>query len=93
MRPTPRLVYDKDAEQAPSTGMYWSRAPVYGAVPNRTMRAHSVTAIDNVLWLFGGCDDRESWKDIYCLNVGACIALKKTTTSFCSCRIYAMDPS
>ncbi|XP_006462273.1 hypothetical protein AGABI2DRAFT_186268 [Agaricus bisporus var. bisporus H97] len=69
MKSTPRLVYDKDAEQAPSTGMYWSRAPVYGAIPNRSMRAHSITVIDNVVWLFGGCDDRESWKDIYCLNV------------------------
>ncbi|KAF9441341.1 galactose oxidase [Macrolepiota fuliginosa MF-IS2] len=69
MRSTPRLVYEKDAETAPSTGMYWSRAPVYGAIPNRTMRAHSVTVVDNVVWLFGGCDERESWKDVYCLDV------------------------
>ncbi|KXN82385.1 Host cell factor 2 [Leucoagaricus sp. SymC.cos] len=69
MRSAPRLVYDKEAEAAPSTGMYWSRAPVFGAIPNRTMRAHSVTVVDNVLWLFGGCDERESWRDIYCLDV------------------------
>lgn len=82
MKSTPRLVYDKDAEQAPSTGMYWSRAPVYGAIPNRSMRAHSITVIDNVVWLFGGCDDRESWKDIYCLNVGACITCAKIINKF-----------
>lgn len=44
---------------------------MYGAIPNRTMRAHSVTVVDNVVWLFGGCDERESWKDVYCLDVGA----------------------
>jgi len=71
MRSTPRLVYDKDAEAAPSTGMYWSRAPVFGTIPNRSMRAHSMTLVDNVMWLFGGCDEHESWRDIYCLDVGA----------------------
>ncbi|KAJ3569502.1 hypothetical protein NP233_g5004 [Leucocoprinus birnbaumii] len=69
MRSTPRLVHDKEAEAAPSTGMYWSRAPVFGAIPNRTMRAHSVTLVDNVVWLFGGCDERESWRDVYCLDI------------------------
>jgi len=75
MRSTPRLVYDKDAEAAPSTGMYWSRAPVFGTIPNRSMRAHSVTLVDNVMWLFGGCDEHESWRDIYCLDVGALAVL------------------
>lgn len=75
MRSTPRLVYDKDAEAAPSTGMYWSRAPVFGTIPNRSMRAHSVTLVDHVMWLFGGCDEHESWRDIYCLDVGALAVL------------------
>ena len=37
----------------------------------RTMRAHTVTLIDSVAWLFGGCDDKESAKDIYLFDTGA----------------------
>ncbi|KIK93296.1 hypothetical protein PAXRUDRAFT_145380 [Paxillus rubicundulus Ve08.2h10] len=48
--------------------MYWSRAPVHGALPMRHMRAHTVTLVDNVAWLFGGCDDKGCWKDIYCFD-------------------------
>ena len=36
----------------------------------RNMRAHTVTLVDNVAWLFGGCDDRGCWKDIYCFDTG-----------------------
>ena len=55
---------------APATTMYWSRAPVHGALPMRNMRAHTVTLVDNVAWLFGGCDDKGCWKDIYCFDTG-----------------------
>ncbi|KAL1753756.1 hypothetical protein FB107DRAFT_264064 [Schizophyllum commune] len=64
-RATPRFPNDKDVAPAAATLMYWSRAPVYGTLPMRTMRAHTVTLIDSVAWLFGGCDDKESAKDIY----------------------------
>jgi hypothetical protein len=40
--------------------MYWSRAPVYGEVPMRSVRAYSVTLVDDVAWLFGGCDEKGS---------------------------------
>lgn len=50
--------------------MYWSRAPVYGAIPMRSMRAHSVTLVEGVAWLFGGCDDKDCWKDVYCFDTG-----------------------
>ena len=36
----------------------------------RNMRAHTVTLVDNVAWLFGGCDDKGCWKDIYCFDTG-----------------------
>ncbi|KAF9463377.1 hypothetical protein BDZ94DRAFT_1218326 [Collybia nuda] len=71
-RSTPRLPHDKDVESAPSTAMYWSRAPVYGALPTRTMRAHSVNLIDTTAWVFGGCEDNYSpkdMKDIYCFDI------------------------
>ncbi|KAI0351665.1 galactose oxidase [Trametes cingulata] len=48
--------------------MHWSRAPVYGHMPPRGLRAHSVTLIDNMAWLFGGCDERSCWKDVFCFN-------------------------
>jgi hypothetical protein len=67
----PRLPHVKDVELAPTTSMYWSKAPVYGQLPMRGMRAHSVTLVDNVAWLFGGCDDKGCWKDVYCLDTGA----------------------
>ena len=35
------------AEPAPPTLMYWSRAPVYGHLPSRSMRAHTVTLVEN----------------------------------------------
>ena len=70
-RASPRLPHDKDAQPASSTIMHWSRAPVWGSIPTRTMRAHTVTLVDTTAWLFGGCDDKDSSKDIYCFDTGA----------------------
>jgi Rab9 effector protein with kelch motifs len=75
-RSTPRLPHDKDADPAPSTSMYWSRAPVYGTIPPKFMRGHSVTLVDAIAWLFGGCDDKDlkenprDMKIIYCFDTG-----------------------
>jgi hypothetical protein len=69
-RLNPRLPHDKDAEPAPSTIMYWSRAPVWGAIPMRSMRGHTVTLVDSMAWLIGGCDAEDSSKDLYCFNTG-----------------------
>lgn len=69
-RANPRLPHDKDAEPSPSTVMYWSRAPVWGALPMRTMRGHSVTLVDSTAWLIGGCDNKDSSKELYCFNTG-----------------------
>jgi len=68
-RVNPRLPHDKDAKSVPSTVMYWSRAPVWGTVPLRTMRAHTATLVDTTAWLVGGCDDKDSSKDIYCFDI------------------------
>lgn len=73
IRTIPALPHDKDAEVAPSAGMYWSRAPVYGTIPHRPMRAHTVTLVDTTAWVFGGWDDREhtkGLKTIYCFDTG-----------------------
>ncbi|KAF8488741.1 galactose oxidase [Gautieria morchelliformis] len=44
--------------------MYWSKAPVYGHLPNRAMRAHTVTLIDNLAWQIGGCDHVVCTRDV-----------------------------
>ena len=70
IRNTPHLPHAKDVELAPSTLMHWSRAPVYGAMPLHGLRAHSVTLIDSIAWMFGGCDERGCWRDVFCFNTG-----------------------
>lgn len=69
-RVNPRLPNDKDAEPAPSTLMYWSRAPVWGTLPMRSMRGHTITLVDSMAWLIGGSDDKDSSKELYCFNTG-----------------------
>jgi len=69
-RANPRLPHDKDAEPAPSTIMHWSRAPVWGSLPMRSMRGHTVTLVDSMAWLIGGCDAEDSAKELYCFNTG-----------------------
>ena len=79
IRAIPHLPHGS-GEPAPSTLMYWSRAPVYGQLPTRSMRAHSVTLVDNTAWLFGGCDERGCARDVWCCDIG--------TSSFRSLAFY-----
>jgi len=67
-RHTPHLPHGP-AENAPPTVMYWSKAPVWGHLPTRNMRAHTVTLVDSIAWVYGGCDDRTCWKDVWCFDV------------------------
>ena len=59
-----------NADPVPATLMYWSKAPVYGVLPIHGLRAHSVTLVDGMAWIFGGCDERGCWKDVWCFNTG-----------------------
>ena len=70
VRLLPHLPHSKDPEVAPTVQMYWSKAPVWGTMPNHGMRAHSVTLVDSVAWIFGGCDERGCWKDLWLFNTG-----------------------
>jgi Rab9 effector protein with kelch motifs len=81
-RANPRLPHEKDVESVPSTVMYWSRAPVWGTVPMRNMRAHTVTLVDTTIWLFGGCDDKDNSRDIYCFDIGMSIRRNYSTFFF-----------
>lgn len=73
VRLLPYLPHSKDTDVAPTVQMYWSKAPVWGTMPNHGMRAHSVTLVDSVAWIFGGCDERGCWKDLWLFNTGASI--------------------
>lgn len=65
-RQTPYFPSSNDVEIAPATLMYWSRAPVYGYLPTHGLRAHTATLVDNVAWIFGGCDEKACSKDVWC---------------------------
>ncbi|KAJ2934564.1 hypothetical protein H1R20_g2537, partial [Candolleomyces eurysporus] len=69
-RSTPRLPHDKEMAPAPATGMYWSKAPVWGTLPSRSFRNHTATLVDTVVWIIGGNDDKDSARDIYCFDTG-----------------------
>lgn len=50
--------------------MYWSRAPVSGA-PQKPVRAHTSTLIGSNVYVFGGCDSRTCFNDLYVLDADA----------------------
>ncbi|KZP09840.1 galactose oxidase [Athelia psychrophila] len=68
MRYVPKLPHTESYPVAPTTGMYWSRASVFGETPGRPMKAHSATVVDNVVWVFGGCDETGCYRDVYCFD-------------------------
>lgn len=76
-RAVPHLPNMLNIEPAPPPVMYWSKAPVWGALPTHGFRAHTVTLADNVAWIFGGCDDKGCFKDMWCFNIGAYARQKK----------------
>lgn len=73
-RHTPHLP-QYEAERVPAAMMHWSKAPVHGALPTRSMRAHTVTMVDHMAWVFGGCDDRGCWRDVWCFDIGESYSL------------------
>ena len=80
-RSVPRLPNAVDVEPAPPPVMYWSKAPVWGWLPTHGFRAHTVTLADNVAWIFGGCDDRGCFKDMWCFNIGPWVVCFRLTSS------------
>lgn len=56
-----------DVPPAPSSGMYWSRAPVSGS-PHTALRAHTTTLVGSNVYVFGGCDSRTCFNELYVLD-------------------------
>ncbi|KAG7293165.1 hypothetical protein NEMBOFW57_003211 [Staphylotrichum longicolle] len=68
--PFPPLADPKTAPDvlaAPSSGMYWSRAPTSGA-PHTALRAHTTTLVGSNVYVFGGCDSRACFNELYVLD-------------------------
>ncbi|GKT91642.1 LOW QUALITY PROTEIN: kelch domain-containing protein [Colletotrichum tofieldiae] len=59
-----------DVPPAPSSGMYWSRAPVSGA-PHTSLRAHITTLVGSNIFVFGGCDSRACFNELYVFDADA----------------------
>ncbi|OAA54967.1 Kelch-type beta propeller [Niveomyces insectorum RCEF 264] len=59
-----------DVPPAPSSGMYWSRAPLSG-VAYKPLRAHTATLVGSNVFVFGGCDARTCFNDLYVLDADA----------------------
>ncbi|UZJ52239.1 hypothetical protein CBS101457_001559 [Exobasidium rhododendri] len=67
-RPGPQLPSAPNVASAPPPAMYWSRVPVHGSVPRRSFRAHTATLSDEVMWLFGGCDSKGCFRELWCFD-------------------------
>lgn len=59
-----------DVLAAPASGMYWSKAPASGA-PHTTLRAHTTTLIGSNIYIFGGCDSRSCFNELYVFDADA----------------------
>ncbi|PKS08215.1 hypothetical protein jhhlp_005157 [Lomentospora prolificans] len=53
-----------DVPPSPASGMYWSKAPVSG-IAHPSLRAHTTTLIGSNIYIFGGCDSKACFKDVY----------------------------
>lgn len=67
-RNLPQLPSASNIKPAPPPAMYWSKVPVHGTVPKRSFRAHTTSLSDEVLWLFGGCDNKGCFRDLWCFD-------------------------
>lgn len=58
------------------TKPHWSKPPLWGRLPNRPMRAHTATLVndgfrqENTIWCFGGCDAKTCYRDVWRLDLG-----------------------
>ncbi|KAI9899186.1 hypothetical protein N3K66_005647 [Trichothecium roseum] len=68
--PFPPLQDPKTAPEvppAPASGMYWSKAPVSGT-PHPSLRAHTTTLIGSNIYIFGGCDSRTCFNELWVVD-------------------------
>ncbi|KAI8089529.1 uncharacterized protein BX664DRAFT_333243 [Halteromyces radiatus] len=54
---------------APAAGMYWSRVITYGKAPTRPLRAHSANMVGEMMYVFGGCNQKTCFNHLYILDM------------------------
>jgi hypothetical protein len=66
-------------DPAPPSGMYWSKAPVYdrNIVP---LRAHTASLVGSNIFVFGGCDSKSCFHDLYVFDADAMFWSKPVCT-------------
>ncbi|KAI9774958.1 MAG: hypothetical protein M1840_000174 [Geoglossum simile] len=65
--PMPDPEKSPKVDPAPPSGMYWSRAPCYGH-DRTSLRAHTATLVGSGIYVFGGCDPKTCFNDLYVLD-------------------------
>lgn len=56
-----------DVPPAPASAMYWSQALTSGAA-RTSLRAHTTTLVGSNIYIFGGCDSRSCFNELYVLD-------------------------
>lgn len=67
---TPRL-HGYNGEEISPALMHWTKLGTHGQTPTHGFRAHSVTLVEQTVWIFGGQDYSGCWDDVWCLDLGA----------------------
>jgi len=68
--PLPDIDWVPKVDPAPPSGMYWSKAPRYdrGSIP---LRAHTASLVGSNIYVFGGCDSKACFNDLYVFDADA----------------------
>ncbi|KAJ3129638.1 hypothetical protein HK098_000789 [Nowakowskiella sp. JEL0407] len=53
----------------PIPSMHWSKLKFRGKAPPRALRAHTITPVEDQLFVFGGCDSGVCFNDLYIFDV------------------------
>ncbi|KAI9863895.1 MAG: hypothetical protein M1813_003547 [Trichoglossum hirsutum] len=62
--PMPDPEKSPKVDPAPPSGMYWSKAPCYGH-DHTSLRAHTASLVGSGIYVFGGCDSKACFNDLY----------------------------
>ncbi|KAI8336807.1 hypothetical protein BC941DRAFT_353729 [Chlamydoabsidia padenii] len=68
---------------APAAGMYWSRTITYGRAPSRPLRAHSANMVGEAMYVFGGCNQKTCFNQLYILDMDTLTWSKPHTYGQC----------
>jgi len=49
----------------PTPAMHWKKIDSYGKVPPRALRGHTMCMIEEKIYIFGGCDNKVCYNDLY----------------------------